>query len=64
MLPADMGLLEDENFLPHVKNYANNEKLFISDFSNAYTKLTQLGCKDLKYQKWTNKEETLKKEYD
>jgi len=59
MLPADMALLEDDTFLQHVKNYADDNNLFVSDFANAYSKLTQLGTKDLKYQKWTDKEETL-----
>lgn len=64
MLPADMALLDDDNFLQHVKNYASDEKLFATDFAKAYNKLTSLGCKELKYQKWTNEEETLAKEYD
>jgi len=58
MLPSDMALLEDEKFLQHVKSYADNNDLFTSDFSKAYTKLTELGCKNLSHQKWTNEEET------
>jgi cytochrome c peroxidase len=64
MLPSDMALLEDKKFLHHVENYADKNELFVNDFSKAYTKLTELGCKNLTKQKWTNQKETFEHEED
>jgi len=44
MLPTDMALIEDEQFLQIVKNYAVNEKQFFNDFAVAFGKLISLGC--------------------
>jgi hypothetical protein len=44
MLPTDMALIEDEQFLQIVKNYAVNEKQFFDDFAVAFGKLISLGC--------------------
>jgi len=44
MLPTDMVLLNDREFLPVVREYAKDEDKFASDFVAAWTKLTELGC--------------------
>ena len=33
MLPTDLALIEDPAFRPHVEAYADDPKLFFSDFS-------------------------------
>lgn len=48
MLPSDLVLVQDKVFRPYVKEYAKDEKLFEKDFTAAYVKLTELGCKNLK----------------
>lgn len=48
MLPSDIVLIQDKNFRPFVQMYAKDNDLFVKDFTAAYTKLTELGCKGLK----------------
>jgi cytochrome c peroxidase len=48
MLPSDIALVEDPEFKKWVEVYAKDEKKFFSDFSKAYQKLTELGCRNLK----------------
>lgn len=43
MLPTDYALKENKNFLKYVKMYAEDEQLFFSDFSKAFTKLLENG---------------------
>lgn len=43
MLPADMALIEDAEFKKYVTLYAKDEDLFFKDFSNAFSKLLELG---------------------
>jgi len=48
MLPSDIVLIQDKKFRPFVQMYAKDNDLFVKDFTVAYTKLTELGCKGLK----------------
>lgn len=43
MLPSDIALKDDKNFLKYVKIYAADEGKFFTDFSNAFTKLLENG---------------------
>ena len=43
MLPADMALKEDPEFLKIVQSYVKDEALFFKDFANAFSKLLELG---------------------
>ena len=43
MLPSDLALLADKQFATLVKEYAENESLFFTDFANAFQKLEELG---------------------
>ncbi|KAL8349838.1 hypothetical protein RB598_005275 [Gaeumannomyces tritici] len=43
MLPTDMVLIQDKQFLPWVKKYAADSDLFFKDFSNVVLKLFELG---------------------
>jgi hypothetical protein len=43
MLPTDIALIEDPEFLKHVKRYAASEELFFAEFSAAFSKLLALG---------------------
>jgi len=47
MLYSDMALVWDPRFRKHVKVYKANEEKFFADFTSAWTKLTELGCKKL-----------------
>jgi len=47
MLPTDICLLQDKAFAPWVTKYANDTTAFYSDFSKAFVKLQELGCKSL-----------------
>lgn len=42
MLPTDMALL-DKDFKPYVEKYAKSQDAFFNDFSNAFSKLLELG---------------------
>jgi hypothetical protein len=44
MLPTDLALIQDEQFLPYVKAYAADEALFFRDFSEAFSALLAKGC--------------------
>lgn len=48
MLPSDLVLIQDSDFRPFVVKYAKDNDLFVKDFTAAYTKLTELGTKNLK----------------
>ena len=48
MLPSDLALIQDKKFRPYVVKYAKDNDLFVKDFTKAYTKLTELGTKNLK----------------
>lgn len=43
MLPSDMVLVEDTIFKTFVEIYAKDEQKFFSDFSNAFSRLLELG---------------------
>jgi cytochrome c peroxidase len=43
MLPADMALIQDKKFRPHVERYAKNQDEFFRDFADVVTKLFELG---------------------
>lgn len=45
MLPSDMALIWDKEFLTLVKEYARDEDKFFADFAAAFSKLLELGCK-------------------
>jgi|ERR1712137_351793 len=44
MLPADMELRDDPNFRKFSEKFAQDEEYFFEVFSQAYEKLTNLGC--------------------
>jgi len=44
MLPTDMALIQDDGFLPFVKQYAADEQLFFKDFAEAFGALIAKGC--------------------
>jgi catalase (peroxidase I) len=44
MLPTDMALIQDEAFLPIVKEYALDEAVFREDFSTYFGQLLTKGC--------------------
>jgi cytochrome c peroxidase len=48
MLPSDLVLIQDKNFRPYAVKYSKDNDLFVKDFLAAYTKLTELGTKNLK----------------
>lgn len=52
MLPADIALIEDADFKKWVDVYAKDEKKFFADFTKAYAKLTENGCKNLEKGGW------------
>jgi len=43
MLPTDMALLADKNFVAWVELYAKDNERFKRDFASAFTKLQELG---------------------
>lgn len=48
MLPTDLEIKDDPEFKKYSEKYKDDEKLFYDDFSLAYKKLTELGCKNLR----------------
>lgn len=48
MLISDMALLKDPAFKTHVETYAKDQDAFFKDYVTAWTKLQELGCKDLR----------------
>ena len=44
MLPTDLALIQDDNFLKHVKTYAKSQDEFFKDFAVVFGKLIALGC--------------------
>ena len=45
MLPTDMALISDAEFLPWVKKYAEDRDLFSQHFADVFAKLLELGIK-------------------
>lgn len=43
MLPTDMALVKDKEFLRHVERYAKDDQVFFSDFRDVMVKLLELG---------------------
>lgn len=43
MLPTDLALLDDKDFAPWVKKYADDKDLFFADFTKVFAKLVELG---------------------
>lgn len=43
MLPTDMALIHDEEFLNWVKVYAKDKNVFFEDFAKVFAKLMELG---------------------
>lgn len=43
MLPTDMALIQDPEFLKWVKLYAEDKVVFFEDFKDAFFKLMELG---------------------
>eukprot|EP00640_Fibrocapsa_japonica_P002810 CAMPEP_0113944488 /NCGR_PEP_ID=MMETSP1339-20121228/34449_1 /TAXON_ID=94617 /ORGANISM="Fibrocapsa japonica" /LENGTH=272 /DNA_ID=CAMNT_0000949707 /DNA_START=433 /DNA_END=1251 /DNA_ORIENTATION=- /assembly_acc=CAM_ASM_000762 len=52
MLPTDLALIKDAKFKKYVDLYASNQDKFFSDFSAAFSKLEELGTKNLVATKW------------
>jgi len=52
MLPTDLVLLSDPEFKKHAERYAKYKDTFFQEFTDAYTKLTELGCTHLKAVEW------------
>jgi len=48
MLISDLALLKDAAFKTHVERYAADESAFFADFTEAWIKLQELGCSDLR----------------
>jgi len=48
MLPTDMALIRDPNFKQYVELYKDDEQVFFNDFSDAFSRLLELGCKNLR----------------
>jgi hypothetical protein len=57
MLPTDIALKEDPQFLKYVQAYAKDEALFFEDFSDAFAKLIALGAPKEARQKMNEKEQ-------
>lgn len=43
MLPTDIALIKDKNFLAVVEEYAKDNDMFFKDFSSVICKLFELG---------------------
>jgi cytochrome c peroxidase len=52
MLPTDLVLLEDKEFLKWVKVYASDATKFYNDFTLAFQKLEELGTSGLIRTEW------------
>jgi len=48
MLPTDLALIQDDKFKKYVDAYAKDEERFNKDFAQAFVKLQELGCKNLR----------------
>jgi len=48
MLATDMALIEDPKFKPHVERYAKDQAAFFDDFKDAWVKVQELGCGQLR----------------
>lgn len=48
MLPSDMALIEDSKFKEYVEKYASDQQAFFVDFVEAWTRLQELGCGQLR----------------
>jgi len=47
MLPADIAFIQDPEFRKWVEKYKSDDNLFRQHFAAAFTKLLELGCKNL-----------------
>jgi catalase (peroxidase I) len=45
--PSDKALLQDDGFRKWVEKYSKDEKLFFDNFSEAYVRISELGCTNL-----------------
>jgi catalase (peroxidase I) len=52
MLPTDLVLLQDKEFLKWVQIYGKDSKKFDADFSKAFQKLEELGTTNLTPTQW------------
>ena len=52
MLPTDLVLLQDKEFVKWVKLYAKDGKRFDTDFKKAFQKLEELGTSNLTPTEW------------
>jgi cytochrome c peroxidase len=52
MLPSDLVLIQDEGFKKYVDLYSQDEAAFFKDFTAAFTKLEELGTKNLVKTEW------------
>ena len=43
MLPTDMALVKDKEFLKHVERYAKDNEVFFAEFRDVIVKLLELG---------------------
>lgn len=43
MLPTDMALIQDKNYLPIVKEFANDQEAFFKEFASVFVKLIENG---------------------
>jgi len=48
MLTTDMALIEDPKFKEHVTKYAGDQQAFFTDFKDAWVRLQELGCGQLR----------------
>jgi len=48
MLVTDLALLEDEKFSKHVKRYAVDQEAFFADYTDAWARLQENGCHNLR----------------
>lgn len=48
MLPSDMALVSDPAFRQHVERYARDRGAFFNDFTEAWTKMQESGCLNLR----------------
>ena len=48
MLLSDYALLTDPDFRPHCEAYAKDQSVFFKDFTSAWVKMQENGCKELR----------------
>lgn len=52
MLPTDLVLLQDKQFMKWVQTYSKDAKKFDADFVKAFAKLEELGTSNLTPSEW------------